>query len=125
MDEEIIAKAPIGQEQPPITPEPCQVEGYRIETISKDGKEIGPKLTLKCVHPVAGSIELSSVTYQKGNKLVTSGLWVKLDKDNRIVNPSATASMLKHYMVSCISDLKGKAVSTVLDEKGYLVVKAY
>lgn len=125
MEQEKYENAPVGEEMPPIQPEPCTVTGWRIETIQKDGKDIGPKLTLICEHPTAGNIELSGVKYESGDKLKTAGLWLKLDKSGKIVNPSATSAMLKHYFCQKIADLRGKTVKTCQDERGYLIVRAY
>ena len=129
MDEKItdLEHASVGDDKPGIEPAEVKIVDYVIEDVQKDGKPIGKKLSLHVEHPNVPDkkIELSSVKYLKNKELKSSGLWVKADDDGHIVFQSALAYLLRHLKLATISDLKDKKVQTEVDDKGYLVLKAY
>lgn len=123
----VLEDVEIGEDQPDISAKRCKVEQVRIEPVVKNDKEIGKKLVLVVAHPDVKDrkIEISSAKYQQKNQLKTSGLWVKLDNNNKLPFRSATANLLRHLGKSTIKQLAGVEVDTVTDEQGYLAVKAY
>lgn len=123
-----IDKMEIGNDVPQIESATCKIVDYRIEDVEKDGKKIGDKLVLLLKHPQVSDreIEVSGVKYlAKGDKIKSSGLWVKVDKDGKIAFNSALATMLRYLSVKSIYLLKEMEVNTVTDDNGYLVIKAY
>jgi len=99
-----------------------KVENVEIRTV----KENMEKAVLVVKHPDKDEpIEISAVKYEKDGKLKVTGLWYKSDEDKLIQKGSALAIMLGFYSVNTLKELVGKEVETVLDDKGYLSIKAY
>ena len=99
---------------------------YDIIDVMKNGKKIGDKLVLKVEHPdMPDGLEISGVKYQMKDKIKTSGLWINIDKDNKLGYNSATAHLLRHLKVDKIKELVDREVETTTDDMGFLVVKAY
>jgi len=99
-----------------------KVENVEIRTV----KENMEKAVLVVKHPDKDEpIEISAVKYEKDGKLKVTGLWYKTDEDELIQKGSALAIMLGFYSVNTLKELVGKEVETVLDDKGYLSIKAY
>ena len=118
----------IGEDTPQVTAKKVLVMNTEIKEVqNKEGKTIGKKLTLFVKHPDIKdhNIEVSGVKYQFADKLKESGLWVNLDKDNKIPYKSAVAHMLRSLDKKSIKELVGIEIPTVADENGYLLVKAY
>jgi len=116
----------IGAEMPPLEAKPVVVQELRIESIHPEVKDSARKVVLKCVHPdIQDNIEISSVKYEKGKVLKESGLWYRLDKDNKLPFGSALAYLLRFNNVNRIVALKGVTLQTAIDSKGYLTIKAY
>ena len=121
-------KCGIGEDKPQIAPKRVVIENYKIEMVKNQaGKEVGNKLTLNVKHPNVSdrNIEISGMKYEVNGKIKTSGLWVKLDEDNKLPFRSAVAHLLRFLKKPDITNLKGEQVDTVADDNGYLVVKAY
>jgi len=116
----------IGEDKPQVEPKRVLIEDYKIEDV-KFGTEESKKLVLQVKHPDIPDkqIEISGAKYQSGDKLKISGLWFKLDSDNKLPYNSALGNMLRFLKKVKVSDMKGDQVDTVADERGYLVVKAY
>jgi len=70
-------------------------------------------------------IGLKKLKFEKEGKLKTVGISLSLDKDAKISKVSALASLLNYYKCVSLKSLVGKDLQTALDEKGYLVIKAY
>ncbi len=121
-------KCGIGEDKPQVAAKKVVIEDYNIEMVkNQSGKEVGDKLTLSVKHPDIDDrkIEISGIRYEVNEKIKSSGLWVKLDEDNKLPFRSAVAHLLRFLNKSNITDLKGEQVDTVPDDNGYLVVKAY
>lgn len=118
----------IGEDRPQIDAAKVLIENYKIEEVkNKEGKVTGDKVVLNVRHPQYTDklIDVSGVKYQKGDKLVSGGLWVNKDKDGKIPFKSALACFMRFVGARNIGSVKGLQVDTVLDDNGYLVVKAY
>ena len=59
------------------------------------------------------------------DKLKIVGLWYTLDEDENIQKGSALADVMKAYSIDSLNDAVGKKFDTVLDDDGYLCIKAY
>ena len=124
---ELYGEVEIGEDVPQVEAKPCIIKGYKIDPIIKDSKEIGKKVLLLVNHPqiIDKDIEISGVKYQDGDKIKNSGLWWKLDKDGKIPYKSALSNLLRHYNKSNLMSLKETEVETVVNDNGYLAIKAY
>ena len=115
----------IGEEHPPLEAATVTVKNVEIKTVQgKDGKDM-QKVVLTIDHPKANDITLSKVKFEKNNKLTETGIWFQLDSDGKIPYKSALANLLRYYACQQVEDLKGKDIATIVDEGGYLLVKAY
>ena len=125
--EEEVFNVGVGEDKPQLGPKTVTVNGLKIESVEKDGKHIGNKLVLLVNHQdAAEEVQISGVKYLDAKeKVKNSGLWVKLDGDNKLAYHSATANLLRHYKVKALKDLKGIDVETCLDASNYLAIKAY
>lgn len=89
-------------------------------------KESMEKVVLTVKHPDTDEvIEISSVKYEKDKSIKTTGLWFKLDSDNKIQKSSALSILLSFYNAESISNLVDKELTTAMDDRGYLCIKAY
>lgn len=121
-------KVGVGEDKPQIPAKKVVIDDYKIDMVKdSQGKDIGNKLTLMVKHPdiTDRNIEISGVKYEQKGKIKQSGLWVKLDNDNKLPYRSAVATMLRFLGKTQIMDLKGEQVNTVTDDGGYLQIKAY
>lgn len=111
------------------TKEAVKLEAKNVKVVNVDirkVKESMEKAVLVVKHPDAEDpIEISSSKYEKDNKITITGLWYKLDGENKIQKGSALAILLSFYNVQNLKQLIDKELKTVVDEKGYLVVKSY
>ena len=116
----------IGEDKPQVEAKKVLIENYRVEDV-KFGTEESKKLVLQVKHPDIADrqIEISGAKYQNGDKLKISGLWFKLDSENKLPFNSALGNLLRFLKKAKVSDLKGEQVDTIADDRGYLVVKAY
>jgi len=116
----------VGEDVPQMGAKMIEVMELKQEPVNKDGKLIGNKLKLMVKHPDATDlIEISGVKYTSKDKIKTSGLWIKLDKDRKLPYKSAVASLLRHFGISKVAGLKGAKLPTIEDDNGYLAIKAY
>lgn len=94
-------------------------------------EEIGEKKAKKVVcsvqHPdKLEPVKISSVKWESGKgKLEISGLWLNKDSKGQIRKGSALAVFMQMKGAKVLGDLVMKSSETVLDEKGYLALKAY
>ena len=115
----------IGEDKPQVIAKRVVIEGTRAEIVKFD-KEESKKLILKVRHPdVKDLIEISGAKYQQGDKLKTSGLWLKLDNEGKLPFKSAVGNLLRFLKKTKLSEIKGEQIDTITDDAGYLVVKAY
>lgn len=116
---------PIGDAEPKITPKPCKVLRVETERIKND------KVDSVCVNLFVKHIDrdnelkLSRVIYLHDKQIKESALWLKKDSKGKIANNTALAQMLKFYSFVVIGDSIGKEITTALDNKGYICIKAY
>jgi len=116
----------IGEDVPQVTPQRVTIISYEIRAVTKNEKHIGDKLVLKCKHPeMDDNIEISSVKYEASDKIRTTGIWIKLDKNGKIPYKSALANLLRFVTKAYIKDLVSIEINTALDDNGYLALKAY
>ena len=129
LNKEDILDAGIGTiEIKKIEAKPVTVISLEIEEVkSKDGsKSYGNKLVCMCKHPdKPEAIGISSVKYEKDNKINVSALWVNKDSEGNIQKGSALATFLEKAQAANIKALQGKVLEASTDEKGYLCFKAY
>lgn len=112
----------LGEKPKPIQPKTITILDFKVVPVEKDGKSIGNKLVLTCNHPDIGDIEISKARYEKNGRLMEAGLWIK---EGEIPYTSAIGSMLRYKGLKMIKDLRNVTIGTVLDDNGYLVIKAY
>lgn len=119
----------IGEDVPQVEAKQVTIEDYEITPVidKTSGKETGKKIVLKVKHPDVTDrlIEISGAKYIVAEKLKSTGLWWKEDKEGKIPHKSAIAYVLRHYKATNLQQLRGKAVITETNENNYLVVKAY
>jgi hypothetical protein len=111
----------IGKEQMSLAPARVKITAIEERDVDKFGK----KLVLKVLHPGRADVEIGAARFENNGKLSTSGLWLKKDQENKLQGNSAVAYLLRFLKCLNISQLIGKEVDTVSDDKGYLVAKAY
>lgn len=120
-----ILDVPIGEDEPQVAAKVVVIEDVKVEEVVLP-KETARKLVLKVRHPdMQDLIDINGARYQQRDKLKSSGLWYKLDKDNNLSYGSAVAHVLRYYDKKTAKELKGTQIHTVTAENGYLLVKAY
>jgi len=120
----------IGEDRPQIAPKTVVVEEMEIRKVEfkdREGKyKESHKLVLKCKHPeVDDVLEITSVKYQMGDKIKTSGLWIYKDNDGKLPFNSAVSKLMNFKEKKKLTDLKGDQLETTTDDAGYLIIKAY
>jgi len=70
-------------------------------------------------------IHISSTSYLRDRQVISGGLWLTLDKEEKIQKGSALALFLSRLEVTKPIELIGKEVDTELDDKEWLCFKAY
>jgi len=120
-----ILDVPIGEDKPQVAAKVVVIEDIKVEEVVLP-KETARKLVLKVRHPdMQDLIDINGARYQQRDKLKSSGLWYKLDKDNNLSYGSAVAHVLRYYDKKTAKELKGTQIHTVTADNGYLLVKAY
>ena len=112
-----------------IEPEMQHLKEAKVTIVKVEIIEAGEKKNRKvnCLvkHPdKEETITLSSVSYLRDKKIVTTGLWYNLDKEGNIQKGSALALFLNSTNSKNLKELEGKEVDTELDGN-YLCFKAY
>lgn len=101
------------------------VVGYVVNPVVKDNKSFD-KLSLQVQFAGDSNIHnISTASYIWNNKVKTSALWVKLDRDGNIAFNSSLACTLRGLSVATLKSLVGRQVVVVQDDKGYACIKAY
>ncbi len=125
-NQEILEKKIGNKEMEILKPKKVQILGLKIDPITKDGKEVGKKLTCLCKHPNREDlVNISQVKYLKGDAVKHSGLWINFDEDENLQKGSALVVFLNFMNVKNIKELEGKEAETDLDKSNYLCFKAY
>ena len=112
-----------------IDPEMQSLEPAKVKIVEVKIVEVGDKKNKKvnCLvqHPKKDDpVTLSSVSYLRDKKIVTTGLWFNLDKDENLQKGSALAIFLGSTNSKILKELEGKEVDTERDGN-YLCFKAY
>jgi hypothetical protein len=118
----------IGEDKPAVEAKDVLVMNYKSEPVKdKSQAYLGDKLVLMVKHPDLNDriLEISSVRFQVDDKIKTTGLWLKLDDEKKLPPRSSVARMLKFLNKASINELKGLNLQTVVQENGYLAIKAY
>lgn len=110
-----------------LKPMKVKIEKIEIESQKdKNGKVIGDKVVCSCKHPDKEElIKISTVKYEKKNKINVTGTWFNKDEDGLIKKGSALAILLQYLGAMNIRALEGREVDTSTDDNGYLCLKAY
>lgn len=110
-----------------LSPGTAIVTFVAIEQVKrKTGELVGDKVVLSVNHPDAPDlVALSSALYLKNKAVKQSALWYQEDKEGNLAKSSALAEVMKFYKVTSLRGFEGKTITTELDEKGYLAIKAY
>lgn len=96
-----------------------------VSVYSRDTKK-GKIVTCDVKHPDKEEpISISSLSYIRGKEIINGGLWITLDKDEKIQKGSALAIFMNKIGVKTPEEFEGKETETELDEKGWLCFKAY
>ena len=105
--------------------EPKKVKIVKVEVIEV-GEKKNKKVNCSVLHPdhQDGTITISSASYLKDKKVVNTGLWYNLDKEDKIQKGSALAIFMSSTNSNNLKELEGKDVDTELDGN-YLCFKAY
>ena len=113
-----------------IEPEKKSLEPKKVKIVKVEVIEVGEKKNKKvnCLvqHPdySDGTITISSVAHLRDKKVITTGLWFNLDKEDNIQKGSALAVFLESTGSKTLKELVGKEVNTELDGN-FLCFKAY
>ncbi len=100
----------------------------KVKIVQVGTREPRPGKIIECAvkHPDKEElIHISSVAYLRDKQVVSSGLWMALDKDDNIQKGSALATFMSKLGVQTPKELEGKEVETELDDKQWLCFKAY
>ena len=112
------------------TKEAVSLKPAKVKIVNTQIVEVGEKGNKKVVctvkHPdKEETVDISSVKYEKNQKLQVTGLWFNLDEDGLVRKGSALAILMGTLNAKTIKDLNEKEVDTTGDDKGYLCLKAY
>jgi len=106
-----------------LKPATVKIVKVRIEEV---GDKKNKKVVCSVKHPDREEpIDISTVKYERNDKIQTVGLWLNLDEDNLIRKGSALAVLLTFLKAETIEQLEDKEITTIQDDKGYLCFKAY
>lgn len=103
------------------------VQSVAVEQVKKKtGELVGEKVVLSISHPDAEDlVALSSAMYLKNKAVKQSALWYQEDSEGLIPKSSALAEVMRFYKVDTLNKFTGKVITTEIDDKGYLTIKAY
>ena len=108
-----------------LKPELCKVEDIQIIDVNLTDSK-GRKAVFVSKHPARDdSIKISAVQFIRNAKVTTSGTWISKDEEGKFLKLSALATLMSFYKVETLRELIGKEIQTVLDDKGFLCLKAY
>lgn len=119
---------PVGTiDAPRLTAKECQVVSVNKQTVTKRDKTgTLDKIVFNLKHPdKTETIEMSDVCFIDGKEVKQKCMWLFLDSQAQIQKGSALAVALSFYGAKTVKEMIGKTVKTAIDEKGYLVMKAY
>lgn len=130
METQELMKTEIGtKENPTLNPTKIKIVSVRIQTNTKEGKEMKTPLAyFECKHPDKEElISLSKVKYEKNGKLNVVSLWIQLDEDNKLKKSSSVSAVLNFLKCASLEEVYGKEIDTVKqsEDSAYLCLKAY
>ncbi len=125
MEEQTELNKPIGtlelEKKEVLKPKKVKIVEVKIRPTRK-----GPVVECAVKHPDKEElIHISSVSYLRDKQVISSGLWMTLDKEENIQKGSALALFMSRIGVQTPKELEGNEVDTELDEKQWLCFKAY
>ena len=103
------------------------IKDVSVETITfeKDGRT-AEKLFLTCVTDDGErEFKISEAWNNTRRGKKTQGLWVQLDKENKLIANSTLARLLNYLKVEKVGDLVDKKVKGYPDNNGYIVLTTY
>jgi len=122
-NQEILNKETGTKESVALKPARVKIEAVEVVEV---GEKKNKKLVCNVKHPDKEElIKLSSIKHEAKGKLEVDGLWANLDEDGLIRKGSALSVLLSFTKSKTPTELIGKELETVEDNKGYLVFKAY
>jgi len=116
----------VGTKEPErLKPAKVKIVEVGLEEV-KFGSRVNEKVNLTVKHPDKDeTIIISKAKVLSKDKVKTSGLWYNLDDDEKIQKGTTLAEILAFAKVETPAQLKDKDFDTVLDDDGFLVLKAY
>jgi len=113
-------------ERPRLEPKDVKILSVeKREGSTKDHRQY-TKAIFSCQHPDREEpLQMSDLKIERKGKLEIRAAFVNLDAEGKIEKNSPIALMLQYYGAKTLAEMQGKNVKTAIDEKGYLVVKAY
>ena len=111
-------------DKPMLEPKTVKIVDVEIRFVEKVKTN---KVVCIVQHPNSDDvIEISAAKVESGkDKIKVVGLWVIIDKEQKLDKNSATAKLLRFLNCRTIEELAGKSCQTTEDDLGYLVFKAY
>ena len=130
MEIQDILKTSVGtKEVPKLKPAKVVIASMRIRNETKKGEKMyTPLLIFECKHPEKEElISLNNVKFEKGGKLKSVALWIKLDDEQKFKKGSAVSAVLTYLGVENLEQVIGKEMETVLqgEDSQFLCLKAY
>lgn len=113
-----------------LKPAKVTIIGVRIQTKTKDGKDMkSPLVNVIVKHPDReDNLELNKIKCLKSDKLAVVSLWANInEEDGLFVKSSAVAELLRFLRVDSLEGLAGKEIETIEQSSTdkYLCLKAY
>ena len=127
METQIELENEIGTIEPEMQSlQPAKVKIVNVKVVEVgSGEKKNKKVNCMVLHPDKEEpITISSVSYLKDKKIVTTGLWYNLDKEEKLQKGSALVLFLQFIGSKNLKELVDKEVETEL-EGNYLCFKAY
>lgn len=109
-----------------LEPKDVTVTGISVKQVAgKAGKPNWESVIISVKHPdKAEDISITKVKIERDGNLKVVSISLDKDQDGKIAKWSSLALLLKHYNCK-LSNLKSMTLKTVLDQNGYLAIKAY
>jgi len=106
-----------------------KITSMELQEENKEKKKMAtPLLHLKVKHPEKDDlIAITKIKFLDGDKLVTAGLWVQLDSEQKIQKSSTVDRLLKFLGVKTLEETFTKEIETVFESEksSYLALKCY
>lgn len=110
-------------ERTKLEPKKVKIVNWSVVPVEKAHAE---KIEFEVKHPdKEENIYLSSVSLIDGKQVTTIGTWLNKDDEGKLQKGSALVRFLTKIGANNLDETKNKEIETELDDKGYLVFKAY